>query len=165
MLYTDGRVANTTTPDGSELTIASGQTIDPPMVFALFDDFGQYYSIDNSSQLTAEGVINTTSGKTPFLSQNKLFTSYLGMFLLKDFIVILGVNQTADIKFTTDAFDSNPTRSDLTYPLSQTINAYFRSCIRGERLTLDGQCIECPENKYLYTPDKVVGCEDCFDDN
>ena len=147
------------------IVLASGKQSSPPIMFVLCDEFGQLYIIDNSSKLEAEGVKNS-DGNTPYLGNRLSFTSEFGTFILTNFIVTLGVNTTADLLFKTNAFSLNPRRDDLTISRILTITAEFRHCIRGERYTITGQCLDCEANKFLYIPyKKGLGCSDCFDSN
>lgn len=146
----------------TNITLASGKQLSPPLVFALFDEYDQLYNIDNSSILTVSGK-QSASGETPFFSAASTFQAQAGIYILEDFIVSLGVNTSTDLTFTTDAFNSNPARTDLSYFSLLTITTEFRACQRGERLTLDGECIDCEPGEYSFTPYKVAGCSDCFD--
>lgn len=147
--------------DDTNITLASGKQLTPPLVFALYDEYGQLYLIDNSSTLSVTAKSNSKG--TPFFSEKTSFTAELGIFELTNFIVILGVNTSTDFTFKTNAFASNPTRNDVSYSTSLTFDVTFRSCVRGERLTLDGQCLDCPEGKYLFNPNEVLSCQECFD--
>lgn len=141
--------------DLSGYDFVSGQEIDPPLRIALVDEYGQVYTLDNSSVLT----VTATDSSVQYLSV-RTFTAEAGVYTLTEFKVETGLNTRVSLEFSTTGI-TQLNRSLSASPVL-TINPLFRDCKRGERISDDRrQCISCSDGTYTLSQYFNSSCKSC----
>lgn len=140
--------------DTSGYDFVSGQYITPALQFELLDEYGQVYTPDSSSTLTA----SLSNSSAQFLSQRSA-RAVAGKYSL-NLMLETDINADFDLTFSTDGIKSY-NRTLSTAP-SISFVAHFRDCRRGEKVSDDQrQCLACSANTYSLAKGHNTTCTNC----
>ncbi|CAG9331588.1 unnamed protein product [Blepharisma stoltei] len=137
--------------------VASGQTNNPSLVFALVDDLYQIISTDTASQAQMQAIRADTviSGTTIVYAKN-------GIYYFDDYIISAKPGSSVDIDIVSSAINTqkmNTTSEILQMSKSFSIEVNLRLCDIGEA-TVGLVCEICPKGYYNIDLKKSK-CSDC----
>lgn len=123
--------------------LVPGQIQVPPMIFDLYDYYGQVVRTFNDSTLTINAIDPT--GTSKFVSTNQ-YSPINGSYILYPFNLFAPMGATISMNFSTNAFTNI---SGITYPGDFSFKSEYiyqssvRSCIRNEYETDSKECWQC----------------------
>ena len=141
-------------------SIVSGQTLDPPIILELVDEYGQVVADDDSSK------IKISAGEEGIkLSELDTFTALNGRYELYPFSVIKEPNSESKLGFECSGIILLPGRvfpEGFSPNTSMTLSVPIRDCLSNERKTDAGQCLPCDKDQLnVFPQDKKKTCTGC----